>query len=87
VRLNGRALGDQYLIHAMLATSPRGDPATGQRLQHQAVVVPEGVADVPFEIEILGDLRGQLIAVQLHATSTNPPGALSSEISEAVVVR
>lgn len=85
VRLRGTTFGQRYVVNALLATSPRGDLPAGRTLLHQAAPVPEGVADVPFEIGLVGDYRGQLIALQLHGIGEGT--GVVSEVSEARSVR
>ena len=89
LRLRANAFtGNEYRVSAFVTRDSRGDFERGSGAGAPRVFPPaEGVADVPWEIRIAGDLRGKFIASQTVLAIEGKPPHLSSEIGEARQVR
>lgn len=86
VRLRADASRYAYNVDLFSGVTPRGDTPRQFifRTNILAAQVPTAAGQVPFEITYRGDLRGQLVAIQIHGVSGVK---VSSEISEGFVVR
>lgn len=84
----GPSEGPIFQVQSYLASSERGDVVDWFGSGYQRVDPHvEGPSDEPFEILIVGDLRGKLIALQTVMWFAARGDYQSSEISEAVRVR